>query len=507
MKILFVQPWLAPYGVEVLSAFLKKHEHKVDSFLDPLIFSGLSFDIPSLAKYFDEKESCARKIHEFQPDIIAFSVIYDYYNWALDYSRFIKNRFNIPIVFGGIHPTTLPRQVLKNDCVDYLVIGEGEGAFIELIQALESGQKVDAILNLGFRKKGEIRVNPLRPLIDDLDSLPHPDKELFSPIWQQQHVSGYSTMASRGCPFRCSYCCHSYLRKLYKGEGKYVRNKSVEYFMEELRLAVEKYHPKEMVFHDESLPTNKQWFNKFAKEYQKQIGLPYFCWVSPESIDTQRSELLKSSGCKTVQIGVLGAPGTDKTNTSNRKQFSDKIGNAIDLMKAADIFVVADNVVGMPGHTTDEMANLIRFFVDHPPDLVFAYWLRYYPKTEIIQTALKAKILTDQDVNSIEECKNAVSFTKPQKNMDRKFKRLANLIMLCIHMPKGLVYWLLKSDSNLKWMPHISMYNLAFIMPSIRLKYLLKKSRIQLLYTPSSMAMMYLRKIFKCLADFFRKKN
>lgn len=496
MKILFAQPMFATFGVEMLSAYLQRAGHDVQAFLDPRIFNGCVLDIPALGKYFDEKPALHKKINEFQPDIIAFSVIYDYYLWALEHAEFVKDNFDIPVVFGGIHPTTLPEKVLENDCVDFAVVGEGEGAFEELIRALDNHESIDGIQNLAFRQNDEIIVNPLRPLITDLDSLPHPDKELFYSSWSRQSAGSYATMASRGCPFRCSYCCHSYLRQLYKGAGKYVRHQSVSHIIEELSLAVKKYNPKRIIMHDESLPSNKKWFSEFATEYKRKIDLPYFAWVSPESIDQKRVELLKSSGCKTVQIGVLGAPGTDMVDLADRSHFRDKIGVALDLLRRADIYVVADNVVGMPGQTAVELANISRFYVKHPVDMIFAYWLRYYPKTKVIEKALSSGSLVEQDVNRIESGKSAISFTRPGPDADPKMRRLVNLIMLSVHIPEKLVNWLLGSERNLRWMPSFSMYNISFLVPSIKTRLNPRKKRIQLVYSPTSLFLFYVRKIF-----------
>lgn len=486
----------ATYGVEMLSAYLKREGHQVEAFLDPRIFNGCVLNIPSLGKYFDEKPAFLRKIEKFKPDIIAFSVIYDYYLWALEFAELVKANFDIPIVFGGIHPTTLPERVLENDCVDYVAIGEGEGVFSELLDALENDKSAEEIPNLGFRRNGNTILNPLRTLISDIDTLPHPDKELFYSSWSRQSAGSYATMASRGCPFRCSYCCHSYLKQLYKGAGKYVRHQSVPYIIEELSQAKEKYHPERIIFHDESLPSNKKWFSEFAPEYKRSIDLPYFAWVSPESIDQERLELLKSSGCKTVQIGVLGAPGTDTVDLSGRMHFKEKIGNALDLLPRAGIYVVADNVVGMPGQTAEELANLSRFYVKHPVDMIFAYWLRYYPKTKVIEKALQADLLNESDVEQIESGKSAISFTKPGPDADPDMRRLVNLIMLSVHIPKKLVDWLLQSKKNLRWMPSFSMYNISFLAPSIKKWLDPKKMRIQLVYSPTSLFLFYIRKIY-----------
>jgi len=150
-------------AIEYLSAVLKRGGHETD-----LILSH------------DEEKSFNKrlieKIKRFNPDFIFFSIMTDDYLWASKTSQFIKENFEkILIIFGGVHITACPDSVIKNDFVDYIILGEGEGAVLELV---ENPHRID-IKNVWLKKDGQIIRNKLRPLIEDLDSLPFPDKELF----------------------------------------------------------------------------------------------------------------------------------------------------------------------------------------------------------------------------------------------------------------------------------------------------------------------------------------
>ena len=112
-------------------------------------------------------------------DLIGFSVISDTYGWACQIAGELIKRIDIPVIFGGIHPTSVPDIVIKEDFVDYVCAGEGEEAMVELCDALQQGKDTTSIRNVWTKRNGRIIKNPLRPLISDLDSLPFPDKELY----------------------------------------------------------------------------------------------------------------------------------------------------------------------------------------------------------------------------------------------------------------------------------------------------------------------------------------
>src|SRR3989338_11063828 len=93
--------------------------------------------------------------------------------YALEASSFVKHHNkDIPIIWGGIHPTFMPQQTLENENIDIVVIDEGDITFLELIEALDQKKPLKNILGIGYKEKGKIQINPKRPLIDNMDSLP-----------------------------------------------------------------------------------------------------------------------------------------------------------------------------------------------------------------------------------------------------------------------------------------------------------------------------------------------
>ena len=114
-------------GVEIMSAMLKERGHSVYGLIERTADSS-----PYLA---GDEEKNLEKIGELRPDFVGFSCMTMKYQWNLKFARMIKERYPlIKIVFGGPHPTALPEIVIQEDCVDYVCVGEGEDALIDLME-------------------------------------------------------------------------------------------------------------------------------------------------------------------------------------------------------------------------------------------------------------------------------------------------------------------------------------------------------------------------------------
>ena len=196
MKYGFLNP---PLGLCYLSASLKRAGHQ--ALVLDCEAQGLN-----IAKIFEI-------VQREKPDLIGLTATSPELANALTIAAELKGKLSIPIVFGGVHVTIFKEQLLReNPAIDFGVVGEGEETIVELLEALDQPQKFPSIQGLIFREKDEIRQNPLRPLIPNLDDLPYPDRSGQAPDLYFRNVPsvGYQTtaafMSSRGCPCHCTYC-------------------------------------------------------------------------------------------------------------------------------------------------------------------------------------------------------------------------------------------------------------------------------------------------------------
>jgi len=335
MRVVFVALAYGGLSISYLSAVLKKNEHEVFVLFDPMLFGDGEMQMSLLSKIFSYKKILVEEILNLKPDLVAFSVVTDHYKYLSEIAKLIKNKKDIPILFGGIHPTSVPELVIENPFVDIVCVGEGEDAIAELANSFD-GSKFDTdIKNLWFKKEGKVIKNDVRPLIKNLDNLPFPDHDQFYSIFFGFRY-GYGIIASRGCPFNCTYCNNNVYRNVY-GANYSLRRRSVDNVIHELKLAKKKYNPKFIRFHDEVFTSDKGWLKEFSYKYKRYIGLPLFCFVHPHTIDEGGVRLLKSAGCYEVQMGVQTFSDELNRDVLGRNTSIKKIAEVIRLFKKYEI--------------------------------------------------------------------------------------------------------------------------------------------------------------------------
>jgi radical SAM superfamily enzyme YgiQ (UPF0313 family) len=257
----------------------------------------------------DRTEIMIEELCALEPDLVAFSVLTPTYRWCLEVARAAKARLGVPVIFGGVHPSAVPEVCLENDCVDYVCVGEGEDAIVRLLDAIggNTARPSHPIPNLCWKDaSGAIVRGPAAPFLQDLDSLPHPDKELWAE--DIRIADNWLTMTARGCPYRCTFCFNNFFAKLPgRGGGKYVRKRSIDHCMEELSDAKVRWKIRRVDFEDDVFTVDKEWVRAFLAEYKREIDVPFQCLVHPRYIDREMARWLRDAGCQHVQMGVQSA--------------------------------------------------------------------------------------------------------------------------------------------------------------------------------------------------------
>ncbi len=434
MKVAFFYAGYESLGVEYLISMLEKHSHQCEVFFDPLLFSeNTMIRSKFLGKMFDVNEYIKKDFTEFDPDIACFSTVTDDYHWSIKMANQVKSWKDIPVVFGGIHATSVPEIVLKEKCIDFVICGEGEYALLELVEKI-NGDYSD-IKNLCYKKDGQQILNELRPPIVDLDSLPFPNKKVFYDKANSLNY-GYLILTARGCPYNCTYCNNSVMKKLYP--KNYLRRRSVDNVIEELMEAKIKYKFDHIKFVDELFTYDKAWLREFSEKYNKFIKIPYSVSVHPNTIDEETVLLLKNSMCYEVVMGIQTTDYEINKTILNRNTKTEKIMSALALFKKHNLVCLIDLIFGLPSLTEKEVIENLTYFKDVTPDLIRVFWLRYYPKTEIIDKAIEFGILNEQDVERINIAMNAKGLFQGGDTYKKNFNKYANLMLLYPILPKSL---------------------------------------------------------------------
>jgi radical SAM superfamily enzyme YgiQ (UPF0313 family) len=464
MKVLFIYNRFESLAIEVLSSFLKAHGHEVALAFDPQLFNDGYLNIKFLSKKYDFTHKILKRVKDVQPDLICFSVLTDNYRWALKFAYLIKERFSVPIVFGGIHVSSVPDEVISHNFIDFAIVGEGEFALLELTEALEKNKDFSKIRNLVYRISGKIVKNKIRNLIKDLDKQPFPDKELFYNLIPYSRET-YCVMTGRGCPFSCTYCFNNIYKKIYAKKGKYLRKRRVHNVIQELKEAKMKYNYKFVSILDDVFMVDDSWLREFCKKYSHEIKVPFRCIGHVNYINEQNIALLKKAGCEIIQIGVQTTCDYTRKNIIHRHETNTTIEKAARIMKNNKIVFEIDHILGFPCETEADQIEAAKFYNKIRPDMINCYWLKCFPKTEIIEFMLRDNKLTEEDVKKIEAGFGPSYISGGSVKDVKKLKNFISLFNIIPLFPEGLV------DKIIKYrLYYLANFGKAFMVASRTLK-------------------------------------
>ena len=272
------------------------------------------------------------------------------------------------VIFGGIHPTVDPETTICEKTVDFICIGEGEEAIVELAKELEKKGDLTHIRNIWAKAEGKIYRNLVRPLTEDLDSVPFPDRDILDPKYMSRPFVGASFITSRGCPFPCSYCQNRYLMKIYKNKGKFVRYRSIDNVIEEIKITVDKFKIKRVTFSDEMFTLNKKRTLEFCKTYVKEIKIPFVCQTRPSHFDEEIAEALKETGCIHISMAIESGNDELRNEVLNRNIEREQIIKAFAIAKKFRIATASFNMIGIPGETEKTIWDTININRDIHPE-------------------------------------------------------------------------------------------------------------------------------------------
>ena len=437
MRILFFDIGEIDYkGIELLSAVLKQQGHTVDLVLDPGFGKHYYLKFPLLNKIISDS-LIIKKIISFKPDLIAMSIVTNNYQYFRDFGLKLKREINIPIIVGGIHPTSLPEELIKESWVDIVCIGDGEEALLELVEKLEQKQNITHIKNLWVKDKdGTVTRNDLRPLTKDIDSFPSPDRSIYA----QYGALGQRIrfMTGRGCAHKCSFCVNSFRNDLYTGQ-QYLRKRSVQKVIEELELIKKQYKPKAIRFEDDIFVLNKEWLVEFKNEYTSKIKLPFHCYITPTGVKEDIINELKTSGCYSIAMGIQSGNAEIRSGIMDRHYSNQKVIDAANIIKKSGIKLYAEYMFGLPDETPENMWETLRLSEKINADNNWTSIFYPYPKTELTNYCIEKKYIDNFVFNDIINGKGSPhDFSILNHKFSKEAFKFKALLPLYLALPKFL---------------------------------------------------------------------
>jgi len=381
MKILVITEgfFIEPLGIMQLSGCLKKAGHETD-----LITT---------------EEDYESKIKEWKPKIIAYSVMTGNHKIFVELNNKLKRKFDFISLFGGPHATFF-KDLIEEDGVDVVCMGEGDEAIVELANKLDKNEDIKNINNLNVKKDGVVYRNSVRSLIEDLDSLPFPDRDIVMKYDKIKNDPIKHFVAGRGCPFNCKYCFNEKYAKVYEGKGKRVRWRSVDNLIEEIKEVNEKYPTKVNYFQDDTFILDKEWLREFCEKY-KEINLPFHCHVRANLVDEEIVKMLKEANCYSVHIAAETADDKIRNEVLNRNMSKEDILNACKLLRKHKIKFMMQNMIGLPGGSLKKDIETLKLNIKCKPTYAWVSIFQPYPGTELEKYCRENGYVEDLDYDDI----------------------------------------------------------------------------------------------------------
>ncbi|MDD5547589.1 MAG: radical SAM protein [Candidatus Pacebacteria bacterium] len=296
--------------------------------------------------------STAEKIAAMKPDFIGISVMTGIQTQhSAEFSKKIKQLGNIPIVWGGIHPTLLPDQCIKEEYIDYVIYGEGEITTLEFAEKFYKDKNFSGILGLIYKKDGKIITNSERPLIENLDawrldfSLIDMNQFIF-PLSKYKRVIAYKS--SRGCPFGCAFC---YNFKFNKSRWRVWSEDAV---MEDINFLKEKYKIDAIKFYDDNFFVDKE----RALSLLSKINLPCHLEIRIDFIDDELVAKLKNFNIFDMLIGLES--GSERMLQLIDKRFTvERLLQGVRSIAKYGLHATYSFIVGLPSETEKDFNETI----------------------------------------------------------------------------------------------------------------------------------------------------
>ena len=366
MNILYIVKSLSivePLGIMQMSAITKSCGHK--SFLG-VLDNGNILDV----------------IDERNIDLIGFSFLSPEARAFFKASHQIRNHSpNVKIIAGGPHPTFFP-QIIDSWPIDGVVVGEGDYVMGQIVEKFSKDEDISNIANVHTK----MHKNDLSSLVEDLDELPYVDRDLVHHVNPLNNVPMKSFMATRGCPYNCTYCFNNAYKKLYRNLGKIRRQRSVENLIREIEDVEKRYPMKFLRFGDDVFVTKyDDWLEEFVYKYKTRISIPFYFLIYPHLVTNEVISALKDAGCHSVSISIETGNEDLRKRIIKRPISDEIIINAYSILRNNDIKVFSNCMLGLPKSTIeDDIKSLELTFKCAPTYASFTVYTPF-PGTDLYQ--------------------------------------------------------------------------------------------------------------------------
>jgi magnesium-protoporphyrin IX monomethyl ester (oxidative) cyclase len=391
-----------PLGIAYLGAVLNKNKYEVkimDCFIEDQKISIMDNGMHTVGTPW---KIIKEKISILQPDVVGISNSYSVQEPnVLRLAKIIKESCSAIVVLGGAHPSGMVFEILKDENIDFVIIGEGEESFLELVNSLKDNKSVDKIDGLGYKCKEKIIINSKKRYIKKLDELPFPAWHLFSMnkyLYSRNPHSNFlrrkpymPIVTSRGCTGNCIFC------SIHIVFGYCWRSRSYQNVVDEIEILVNKYGVREIHFEDDNLTFDRQRMLDLCDEIiSRKIDI---VWTTPNGVhisnlDEELLSKMKESGCYRLFIGIESGNNYVLQKIIRKDISLDEVKFKVELLKKFKIEIVGFFVIGLPGEKKKDIYETINFAKSLDLDDVLFSIATPYPGTDLWELCKSKDILS-----------------------------------------------------------------------------------------------------------------
>jgi anaerobic magnesium-protoporphyrin IX monomethyl ester cyclase len=405
MKVALVFPRLAypsgdvPLGLCYLASSILKHTKADVEILDTTFINE------------EPLEYLEKKFKENQYEYAGFSVMTTTLKDSNKVAQMIKKVSpKTKVIYGGPQPTIMPEKIIKIPEVDAVALREGEETFVEITKNKGNFKDVKGIWYKN--EQGNIIKNPERPPVEDVDSLPFPARHLvdmkqYIKNWFQMdavatNLRGTSLLASRGCPYRCSYC-QPILDEMF---GKGMRKRSAKNIVAEMKELKEKYNINAFDYADDTFTIHPEWVHEVCDEMIKEnLNLSWMCNTRAHLVSEELFAKMKKAGLKQVYIGMESGSQRILDEVYQKDIKIEHVNKAVKILNDLDIKIHGYFIVGAPTETEEEIKQTIKFAKNLDITTATFSIATPLPLTHLYN---KTKHMIDADIEDMDYYKNPV---------------------------------------------------------------------------------------------------
>ncbi|MCL4429396.1 MAG: B12-binding domain-containing radical SAM protein [Chloroflexi bacterium] len=348
-------PWgmagkLAPLGLAYVAAALEKNGYPVEIYDNYLLGRPI--------------EEVKAEISKRKPEIVGITCSSLTYSRCVEMAKAVKEAYpSCKVVVGGPHASYMPETLLQHNEVDFVVVGEGEAAMVNLAASTLKGDPKSvstAIPGVACKIAGETVKTPPQ-FISDLDTIPFPARHLL-PMKMYDRALPYidvkpvDTMSIlRGCPYQCAYC---ETRELW---GSSCRAFSPQRVVDEIKHMSENYGTRGIYFVGDNFTINKTRTQELCRKIKEnKLDLKWTCETRADLINREVLSDMKSAGCQTIFFGVES--GSERIQQKLNKNIDlQEVKQAFDLTRQVGIRTATSFMLGIPGETVEDMHATFKF--------------------------------------------------------------------------------------------------------------------------------------------------